>query len=83
MGDFLIERRVGFDLGSGANKEMTEYVHLLPAAQFHYLDEGVSAVGRLFRAQGFGDPLSVGHEAAVGQTGGQDRLLHLHRADRD
>lgn len=43
----------------------------------HYLDEGVPGVGCLFRVEGFGHSLSVGHEGAVSQAHTQRRRLHL------
>lgn len=58
------------------NKVRNVRIELLPAL-FHYLDEGVSTVGRLFTAEGFYHPLFVGHEGTMGQTSCQRWLLYL------
>lgn len=39
--------------------------------QLLYLDQGISAVGGLLGAEGFGHALPHGHDGATGQTGGQ------------
>lgn len=48
-------------------------------SRLHYLHEGVSAVLGLFRAEGFGHTLSVGHEGTMGQTRGQRRFVDLQK----
>lgn len=49
----------------GSNKKA---VDLQSETQTPYLNDSVSTISRLFRAQGFGYFLSVGHEGAMGQT---------------
>lgn len=46
-------------------------------ALFHYLDESISTVGRLFTIEGFYHLLFVGFDGAMGQTGSQISLLYL------
>lgn len=58
-----------FYLGAVSNKEI--HSDLPSLSQLHYLDKGVSAVGGLFGAEGFGHTLSVGPEGTMGQTGPQ------------
>lgn len=47
--------------------------------QLLYLDQGISAVGGLLGAEGFGHALPHGHDGATGQTGGQQGFPDLQK----